>query len=254
MNRLISRTALFVAFLFALVWSTPGYALDKQFNQTYALQSGGTVELQNVNGPIEIQGWDRDEVQVHAIKSTKHRESDLDRVSIEVESTPKALSIVTRYPQNEGVEVAVQYTLRVPHGARLERIGTVNGTLRISGVDSVEELHTVNGNVEVFEAGGAIRARTTNGNIHLELAHLQSPAGATLETTNGSLELALPSDTQANIEARCLNGNFYSELPISAQTAQRLREVRGQFGQGGAPLRLRTVNGGIRVLILRSTI
>ncbi len=254
MNRLIFRTVVFITVLFALACATPGHALEKQFNQTYALPAGGTVELQNVNGAIEVQGWDRAEVQVHAVKSTRQRESDLDRVSIEVESTPKSISILTRYPQNEGVEVAVQYTLRVPHGARLERIGTVNGTLRISGVDTVEELHTVNGNVEVFEAGGAIRARTTNGNIHLELAHLQSPAGATLETTNGSLELALPSDTQANIEARCLNGNFYSELPVSAQTAQRLREVRGLLGRGGAPLQLRTVNGGIRIVILRSTI
>jgi len=254
MIRLTSRTAIFVAVLFALVWAAPGYALDKEFNHAYALQSGGTVELQNVNGTIEVQGWDRDEVQVHAVKTTKHLESDLDRVSIEVESTPRAISILTRYPQNEGVEVAVQYTLRVPHGARLEHIGTVNGTLRISGVDSVEELHTVNGNIEAFEAGGSIRARTTNGNIRLELAHLQSPAGATLETTNGSLELAVPSETQANIEARCLNGNFFSELPITSQSTQRLREVRGRLGQGGAPLRLRTVNGGIRILILRSTI
>jgi DUF4097 and DUF4098 domain-containing protein YvlB len=254
MDRLISRTTVFVSLFFALVWATPGYAVDKEFNQTYALQSGGAVELQNVNGTIEVQGWDRDEVQVHAVKTTKHRESDLDRVSIEVESTPKSISILTRYPQNEGVEVTVQYTLRVPHGARVERIGTVNGTLRISGVDSVEELHTVNGNVEVFEAGGAIRARTTNGNIHMELAHLQSFAGATLETTNGSLEISVPADTQANIEARCLNGNFFSEIPITTQSSQRLREVRGRLGNGGATLQLRTVNGGIRVLILRSTI
>jgi DUF4097 and DUF4098 domain-containing protein YvlB len=254
MIRLASRIAILVSVLLAVVWAAPGYALDKEFNQTYTLHSGATVELQNVNGTIQVQGWDRNEVEVHAVKTTKHRESDLDRVSIEVESTPQALSILTRYPQDEGVEVTVEYTLRVPHGARLEHIGTVNGTLHVSGVDAVGELHTVNGNIEVFEAGGAIRARTTNGNIHLELAHLQSPAGATLETTNGSLEVALPPETQANIEARCLNGTFFSELPVAMQSTHRLREVRGQLGQGGAPLHMRTVNGGIRVLILRSTI
>jgi len=30
------------------------------------------------------------------------------------------------------VEVAVDYTIHVPHGARVEHIGTVNGTLRIA--------------------------------------------------------------------------------------------------------------------------
>src|SRR5260370_16159157 len=96
----------------------------------------------------------------------------LERVSIEVDVRPDAISIATRYPQNEGVEVGVEYTIHVPRGARVEHIGTVNGTLRIAGVDTVEDLHTVNGNIEVFEAGGNVHAHTTNGNVHLELARL----------------------------------------------------------------------------------
>src|SRR6266576_3965250 len=92
------------------------------------------------------------------------KESDLERVSIEVDAKPDAISIATRYPQNEGVEVAVEYTIHVPHGARVEHIGTVNGTLRVAGVETVEDLRTVNGNIEVFEAGGSVHAHTTNGN------------------------------------------------------------------------------------------
>jgi DUF4097 and DUF4098 domain-containing protein YvlB len=150
--------------------------------------------------------------------------------------------------------VAVEYTGHVPHGARVEHIGTVNGTLWISGVENVEDLHTVNGNIEMFEAGGNVHAHTTNGNVHLELARVPDKTGATAETTNGSLVLAVPSDIQAEVEARCLNGNFYSELPIIMESTQRPREVHGKLGHGGAPIHLRTVNGGIRVVILRSTV
>ena len=78
--------------------------------------------------------------------------------------------------------------------------------------------------------------------------------GATAETTNGSLVLAVPSDMQADVEARCLNGNFSSELPITMESNQRPREMHGKLGRGGAPIHLRTVNGGIRVVILRSTV
>jgi len=152
------------------------------------------------------------------------------------------------------VEVAVEYTIHVPHGARVEHIGTVNGTLRVAGVETVEDLHTVNGNIEVFEAGGNVHAHTTNGNVHLELAHLPVKTGATAETTNGSLVLAVPSDMQADVEARCLNGNFFSELPMTMESSQRPREMHGKLGHGGAPIHLRTVNGGIRVVILRSTV
>jgi hypothetical protein len=240
--------------LLAVLWAVPSYAISKEFNQSFPLQPGGTFELQNVNGTVDVQGWDRDVVEVHAVKTAKQKESDLDRVSIEVDARPDAVSIATRYPQNEGVEVAVEYTIHVPHGARLEHIGTVNGTLRISGVENVEDIHTVNGNVEVFEAGGSVHARTTNGNVRLELARVQDKTGASAETTNGSLVLAVPADVQAEVEARCLNGNFYSELPITMASTQRPREVHGRLGHGGAPIHLHTVNGGIRVVILRSTI
>ena len=249
----LRATALCVLLL-TVVWAVPSFAISKEFNQSYPLQPGGSLELQNVNGTVDVQGWDRDVVEVHAVKTAKHRESDLERVSIEVDARPDAVSISTRYPQNEGVEVAVDYTIHVPHGAHVEHIGTVNGTLRIAGVEAVEDLHTVNGNIEVFEAGGSVHAHTTNGNVHLEMAHLPDKAGAFAETTNGSLVLAVPSDMQADLEARCLNGNFSSELPMTMESNQRPREMHGKLGRGGAPIHLRTVNGGIRVVILRSTV
>ena len=254
MRRPALRAAALGVFLSAVVWAVPSFAISKEFNQSYPLQPGGSFELQNVNGTVDVQGWDRDVIEVHAVKTAKHKESDLERVSIEVDARPDAVSVATRYPQNEGVEVAVEYTIHVPHGARLDHVGTVNGTLRVTGVDTVGDLHTVNGNIEVFDAGGGVHAHTTNGNVHLELAHAPDKTGATAETTNGSLVLAVPSDMQAEVEARCLNGNFYSELPMTMESTQRPREMHGKLGRGGAPIHLRTVNGGIRVVILRSSV
>ncbi len=246
-------TALLVLVL-AGILAAPSYAITKEVNQSYPLQPGGSFELQNVNGTIDVQGWDRNEVEIHAVKTAKHKESDLERVAIDVEAKPDAVSITTRYPQNEGVEVAVEYTIHVPHSAHIEHIGTVNGTLRIAGVEIVEDLHTVNGNIEVLEAGGSVHAHTTNGNVHLELAHLLEKSAASAETTNGSVVLALPPSAQADLEARCLNGNFYSELPISMESSQKPREIHGKLGRGGFPIHLRTINGGIRVVVLRSTV
>jgi DUF4097 and DUF4098 domain-containing protein YvlB len=209
--------------LVAALSATSGYAISKDFDQTYSLQPCGTFELQNVNGPVDVQGWDRNEVEIHAVKAAKQQETDLERVSIEVD-------------------------------AHVEHIGTVNGTLRISGLDNLEDLHTVNGDIEVFEGGGNVHAHTTNGNVRLELAHPPDKAGATAETTNGSLVVAVPSDLQAEIEAKCLNGNFYSELPITMESTQRPREMRGKLGEGGVPIHLRTVNGRIRLIVLRSSV
>src|ERR1700694_390943 len=210
--------------LLAVVWAVPSFAISKEFNQSYPLQPGGSVELQNVNGTVDVQGWDRNEIEVHAVKTAKHKESDLERVSIEVDAKPDAISIATRYPQNEGVEVAVEYVIHVPHGARVEHIGTVNGGLRIAGVETLCDLHTVNGNIEVYEAGGSVHAHTTNGNVRLELPRLLDTQNAKVETTNGSIVLALPTFTHANLEARSMNGSFSSELAIAMQGSAHPRQ------------------------------
>src|SRR5712692_6342772 len=254
MLRPLVRSLPLLTLVVALASAAPCFAISKDFNQTYPLQPGGSFELQNVNGTVEVQGWDRDTVEIHAVKSAKQRESDLDRVSIEVDAKPEAISLVTRYPQDEGVEVVVNYTVRVPRGARVQHVGTVNGTLRVAGLDAVEDLHTVNGNIEVFESGGNVHAHTTNGSVQLELARLHDKDGAAAETTNGTILLAIPTDTHADLEARSLNGSFSSALPLTMQGSQRPREVRGRLGNGGVPIRLNTVNGGIRVVAFRSII
>jgi hypothetical protein len=254
MTRFSLRSAAPFALILALAWAVPSFAISKEFNQSYPLQAGGSFELQNVNGTVDVQGWDRNEVEIHAVKTAKQKESDLERVSIEVNAKPGSVAVATRYPQDEGVEVVVEYTVHVPHGAHVEHLGTVNGTLRIAGVEEIGDLHGVNGSIEVYDGGGAVHAHTTNGNLHLELTHICEVNGATAETTNGSVLLAIPVDTQAVIEARSMNGNFFSELPLSMQSTQRPREMRGTLGHGGPPIKLRTVNGGIRIVALRSTI
>jgi DUF4097 and DUF4098 domain-containing protein YvlB len=246
--------AAFLVLFLAAVSTAPCFAITKEFNQSYPLQPGGSFELQNVNGPVELQGWDGDTVEIHAVKTAKNKESDLDLVSIEVDAKCSAISVTTHYPQNEGVEVAVEYTVRIPNKARVEHVGTVNGTLRVSGIEAVQELRTVNGNIEVYDGGGSVHAHTTNGNVHLELLHLADKNGAVAETTNGSVLVAVPVDTQADLEARCLNGNFSSELPVAFESTLRPREMHGKLGRGGPPLRLHTVNGGIRIVTLRSTV
>jgi hypothetical protein len=241
LRRSVSFIAVFILMLAAA--SAPAcLAITKEFNQTYPLQPGGSFELQNVNGTVDVQGWDRDTIEIHAVKTAKHKESDLELVSIEVDARPGVVSVATRYPQNEGVEVAVEYTVHVPHCAHVEHLGTVNGTLRVSGIERVEDLRTVNGNIDVFEGGGSVHAHTTNGNVHLELVHVQDKSGATAETTNGSVLLAVPSDTHADLETRCLNGNFFSELPVTFESTLKPREMHGRLGRGGAPIRLHTVN------------
>ncbi len=209
------------------ILAAPGFAVDEVFQQTYPLPEGGAFQLQNVNGSVQVSGWERDEVEVYALKSGL---------------------------QDEGVEVSVEYHIRVPRHVELRRVATVNGTVRVFGVEAVGELRSVNGNIEVFDSAGRLSARTTNGNVRMELHRLDTGGPLTVETVNGSVVIALPPDTDAELDLRSLNGDFRSELPLTLQGSLGPREVRGRLGLGGSPLRIRTVNGGIRVVTMRPTV
>lgn len=228
--------------------------VTREFVQVYPLQSSGSLDLTNVNGTVRIEAWDKDVVEVRAVKTAAEKESDLDRVSIDVDSKPNSLSISTRYPSEQGVEVAVDYTIHVPRRAQVAHVNTVNGSLSVTDLESVGDLHTVNGNIQVFEGSGNVHAHTTNGNVYLELKRPADAKGAVAETTNGSVMLAVPSDLPANIEARCMNGSFTSEVPVIMEGARQPRVLHGRLGSGGSPIHLGTVNGTIRIVALRSTI
>jgi len=230
------------------------FGTSQEVTKTFPMRPDGSFELNNVNGTVRIEGWDKDEVEVRAVKTTRDREDLLDLVAIDFDATPEGLSVSTRYPQQEGVEVAVDYVVHVPRHVLLNRVNNINGSLRVFSSESLGDLHTVNGNIEVYESSGNLHAHTTNGNIYAELKHASDARGASAETTNGSVLLAVPADLAANLEARCMNGSFSSDLPMVMRGAAQPRTLRGQLGHGGALIHLGTVNGTIRVVALRSTV
>ena len=57
------RRVLLAAFILNVagaLCATAGLAISKDFDQSYKLERGGSFELQNVNGPVQVEGWDRD--------------------------------------------------------------------------------------------------------------------------------------------------------------------------------------------------
>jgi hypothetical protein len=232
----------------------PARAADENFHQIYPLAAGGSFALENVNGSVQVEGWSRDEVEVSAVKTATRSDSrNLSQVKIEVDqSHPGQVAVHTRYPQGEGAEVAVEYHVRVPYRILLGSIETVNGSVTVRGVEGGGELRSVNGNVEVFDSSGRFSEKTTNGNLRLELRELMSGGPMNLETVNGSVVLGLPEGARADLKVLAMNGDFYSELPVtSAASKPAARAFHAKLGTGGGEISVRTINGGIRLVVQR---
>jgi len=227
---------------------------DQTFHHVYPLAAGGNFALENVNGSVSVEGWDRDEVDVSAVKTARNDPSDAEAVKIEVDSGPNCVSVHTRYPKGDGAEVAVDYHVRVPYRVLLGHVETVNGSVIIRGIEGSGELHSVNGNVEVTNSSGRFNAKTTNGNLRLELRRLLDGAPMNLETVNGSVVLGLPRDARANVKVLSMNGEVDSDLPvISTASTPATRAYTGRIGTGtgGGDIFVHTVNGGVRLVLWR---
>lgn len=242
-------TWLSVAFLAALFFAAlPASASTQVFDHTYPLQPGGIFSLANVNGSVRVDGWDRNQVEVRAVKTALHNPADLDRVQISVESDGERMAVSTHYPRGSGVEVTVEYHVSVPYHVQLTNVDTVNGDVHVRGVSGTGTLDSINGSVEVLDGDGRFNARTTNGDVRLELKRLPQGDPIQLATVNGSVVLSLPAGADAEINVANRNGDFHSDFPLRTLNAYNPRRFRGQLGSGGGDISMSTVNGGIRLV------
>ena len=90
-----------------------------EFHRTVPLPSNGRVSLGNVNGNVTITGWERNEVQIDAVKKASNQQK-LDEAKIEVDAGSDYVRSRTRYPENHtnNNPASVTYELRVPRTAR----------------------------------------------------------------------------------------------------------------------------------------
>lgn len=238
-------------------------ALERQatYDKTFPLAAGGSVSVANVNGAVEVEAWDRDEVRVQAVKkvragSESRAAEALARLEVRVEAAADRVAVHTGGAGDSGgvlgwlfgnhVEASVSYTLSVPRMARVE-VDTVNGKVRIHGVAGQVDAETTNGALELSDLRGAVQGSTTNGGVRVDLSQVRPEATVRLETTNGGIHLTVPPDARLSIDATTTNGGIdLTGLEASVRRHGR-RHVEAEVHGGGARVRLATTNGGIQI-------
>ena len=77
MLKKIVLTGFFVCVLVCLPASDTFADAEEEFHETYTVENGTGVEIHNVNGNIDISSWDKDYVDVYALKRTKRDRDEL---------------------------------------------------------------------------------------------------------------------------------------------------------------------------------
>ena len=225
----------------------------EETHQTYPLTPDGQVHIDNVNGKVHITAWDRQEVQVDAVK-TGDTQEELDAVKIEIHAKPNRVRIHTKYPSSKvhwwskSNSTKVDYEIKVPAQAELHKAQTVNGTLEIEGVKGNVHASTVNGRLAAKGLAGDSNLGTVNGSVEAAFDKLEGVKSVTLKTVNGKAEVELPANADADISAHTLNGGIKTSTGLTVKKNWPVgKDLQGKLGKGGTKVRLETVNGAIQV-------
>lgn len=209
--------------------------------------SGSLAVDARPNGGINVEGWDRNEVLVQAkvvgrAESEARARTIVSQVSIDTDGTVRADGPDTE--RREGWSVS--YRIFVPREYDLD-LNSMNGGLGVEGVSGQLELETMNGGLHLGHVGGDVRGRTTNGGLHITLSGSGwQGGGLDAQTTNGGVNLEIPEGYSAHLEAATTNGGFSVDFPITV-SGRIGRRLSADLGSGGAPIRVVTTNGGVRV-------
>ena len=208
------------------------------------------------NGGVSVSAWDRDEIRVVArVETWARTQQEADALLRQVE-IQTAGSVRARLPEpRDDAWASVSYEIQVPRDADLD-LRTVNGGIDVREVMGTVRFHAVNGGVQLNEVGGDVSGETANGGIAVRLA--RGPwrgAGLDVTTTNGGIEVDVPPDVSAEVDARTAMGPVHIDgLPLEDVKCENRASsyvpcmgghAVGTLGRGGAPIRLATRNGGI---------
>lgn len=229
-----------------------GFREEEQdtWTRSYTLAEGGSVEIDNTNGFIDVSVGSGDRVEISVQRIARAASDDaakslLAGITMKETVTPERVHIAHERPRqglSMGGGVELRYTVKVPASAKVDLQNT-NGRVSVVDVRGDAALQTTNGEISARNLGGRVRASTTNGGVEIDLTSLASDVR--VETTNGGVTVKLPAEAKASLSARCVNGGIDVEGLTVEEVEKSRRRLEARLNGGGARVEVETTNGGI---------
>jgi DUF4097 and DUF4098 domain-containing protein YvlB len=210
--------------LLALCTSAVGFASDdRTFEKTVAAQPHGVVDISNVAGEIEVNGWDRQEVSVRAELGAQ-----VERVDVSSEGGRTTVKVVL--PSHTSGHGEAQLHVQVPRESEVD-VSAVSADVKVEGVQGVERLNTVSGEVAGELGGADAEVKTVSGEIRLK-GH-GAPARLRLNSVSGDVRL---EHGGGDFEGTTVSGTM-------SVTLESARSIRARTTSGDMRLEAKLVRG-----------
>ena len=287
MNRTVRMSLLAAVATAAVVLALPlavSAQVEKTFEATVKLDAGGRLTLKTFKGSIELEPWDRDEVQIRArVVADPQVDDEYGKESVEATlvvvrgsgSTVRIKSNYEEVPCEESFSMLgrlfggcskilpfVHYEIRAPRRIRIQ-IDDYKSTIELAGFEGEFDIETYQGTLNGGELTGDLNLDTYKGQVRLvglegsfdietykgeiEIGLSELTARSSVETYKGTVVLKLEREIGFDVRANLgRRAEFQSDFPLRVRTG-RGRTLAGSVNGGGPVLSIESYKGQIRI-------
>ena len=220
-----------------------------------------------VNGGLQVQGWDKDIYSVTVCKavdaSTGNVEQIFSQIKLSVENGRVSVSgpsgrdnwtvfLLIRAPKSANLELKAQngpLSIYDLDGKLVAR--AINGPISLQGFSGDADISAENGPIDLTGNSGKMRLHTENGPISVSLSgDAWKGSGLQADAQNGPLTLRVPKNYQSSL---LVESDGHSPMSCQASFCSDAHKTwdedsrRIEFGNAPAVIHLSTVNGPISV-------
>jgi DUF4097 and DUF4098 domain-containing protein YvlB len=211
-------------------------AQAREVDETIDAAAKGHVDISNVAGEINVEGWSRNSVRVEGTLGENVEELVLER-------DDKTVTVKVKVPRHSRNRISSDITVFVPEASSIDVSG-VSADIDIEGVTGKQSLHTVSGDVTA-EAHAAIDAHSVSGDVRVK------GDGKVMEvranTVSGDVDV---SGVNGEIAAEAVSGDVIVKAGtierFAAETVNGDIELSGKFARGGR-IAASSVNGDVDI-------
>ncbi len=259
-------------------------ARAEEWTKSYTVSGRANVRVDTNDGSVRVMTSDTKQVELRVTYSgytldknlTIESRQDGDRVELKAKET-------MHWSWGIHVSRGVRVEVRMPKNANLT-VDSGDGSVESEFIQGNLDIHTGDGHIRVEGAKGQIKLRTGDGSIegrnldgqidadsgdgHITLdgrfdtlnirtgdgsinAHAQPGSKVisswSIHTGDGSVDLALPGDLNANIDATTNDGRISLGIPVMVEGQFSNSQIHGKMNNGGQPVKIHTGDGSIRL-------
>lgn len=193
----------------------------EDFHYSYPLSAGGSLRLENFNGPVDISGWDKNTIDIDGTKyaNTEYR---LKEMKVDIVPTANSVTIRTLPPIDHRGNSGARYTIHVPRKIELGSIVSSNGKITVESIEGTAHLRTSNGSVHATRLVGALEVQTSNGTVEVS----DITGDTTLRSSNGTIRADV---RKGRFGATTSNGSINVRLMEADASPVRLESSNGHI-------------------------